>query len=146
MQTDDKKGLILLLVVLAVFAFGGDLLGPTVIGGNAPFKTDGRLCVLTIVEQDDTLPSEQDASIDATDSKSVRAWVLAQPKGEHLVIDVTDPPVKADQWVQDAYKVAKETKEFKTPWLIASNGSSGVNTPRPVNDEGTFALLKPLGK
>lgn len=145
MQTDDKKGLILLLVVLLAFTFGGDLLGPTV-GGNAPFKTDGRLCVLTIVEQDDILPSEQDTSIDATDSKSVRAWVLAQPNGEYDVIDVTDTPVKAEQWVQDAYKVAKESPGFKTPWLVASNGSKGVNTARPVNDEGTFTLLKPLGK
>lgn len=145
MQIDNKKGLVLLLLVGLLFAFGGDILGPTV-GGNAPFKTDGRLCVLTIVEQDDTLPSQQDVSIDATDSRSVRAWVLAQPNGQYSVIDVTDTPVKAEQWVQDAYKVAKETKEFKTPWLIASNGSRGVNVPRPVTDEETFTLLKPLGK
>lgn len=145
MQTDDKKGLIILLLLGLVLAFGGDILGP-VVGGNAPFKTDGRLCVLTIVEQDDILPSQQDVSIDATDTRSVRAWVLAQPNGQYSVIDVTDTPVKAEQWVQDAYKVAKETKEFKTPWLIASNGSRGVNVPRPVTDEETFTLLKPLGK
>lgn len=143
---ENKSGLVLLVIILLVFTFGGGrvTVGPTT---KAPFKTNG-LSVLIIEEVDDRikLSPKQLTAITSTDDKSVRYWVEQVQKGDFELLDVTDVPSRNTQWVQDAYKAAKEAKDFKTPWVIAANSTKGVNQPLGVDEFAILEALKPLGK
>lgn len=141
---ENNKGLWLLIIVAFVLLFGSKVDGP--VDSNAPFKTD-KLSVLILEETEVrvSLPLSQLAVLDASDDSSVRAWV-ANHQGEFRLLDVSQDPTRDSQWVQDAYKAAKEAKEFKTPWVVAANERSGVNQALPLDTEATKTLLKPLGK
>lgn len=141
---ENNKGLWLLILIAFVLLFGGNVSGP--ITSKAPFKTD-KLSVLILEETENrsSLSIGQLAVLDASDESSVRAWVVNN-SGEFRLLDTSDTPTRDAQWVQEAFKVAKETKEFKTPWIIAANATRGVNQTLPVDTDATKSLLNPLGR
>lgn len=141
----ENKNAWIAVLLLLVFTFGSGTGGVT---SKAPFTPlNGTVCCLVLDETEDrgSYTTDQLNVIDASDANSVKYLVETTFKGDFESLDVSTEPTKDLQWVQDAYKAAKATKDFKTPWVIAASKRGGFSTPLDT-EEHIKQLLQPLGK
>jgi hypothetical protein len=124
--------------------------GPGPDPGPAPIPTAG-FRVLMVYESGDlsTLPTKQ---LNVLYAQSVRDYLNSKCiKGEdgktpdYRIWDKDVDPSKDGKVWADALKTAKGAKDFKTPWLLVSNGKAGYNGPLPADVDTTLALLKKYG-
>jgi len=117
------------------------LLGAGGIGGSPPpFKTD-KLSVLVVEESADRVKytSDQLNVIQSTDAKSVKSAVESKG-GRFYVLDKDDGSAleKADDWVKEAFPVAKDKP---TPWAVGATPKKGFSAAVTAEDE----VLKKVG-
>ena len=127
---------------LMVLAFAWLLLsGGGIASAPPPFKAD-KLCVLIVHEGEDRDDGPKDLPLilNGQTPGTVRGIVSAAG-GEFRAVDVSNPPVRDAQWVQDAFTVSRQS----LPWIVASNGRRGVSAPLPATEAEAAALIAPLG-
>ena len=113
----------------------------------APIPADGyRVLIVYDAKQLSSLPKDQ---LNAMYSGDVRLFLNANcaagPDGktkEWRIWDVNENVSAVPKLWQDAHARAKGAKDFKAPWIIVSNGTTGFEGPLPANTDDLLTLLK----
>jgi hypothetical protein len=99
----------------------------------APIPQSG-LFVLVIHEPSAVLPAEQQAVIDSTVVRSL----VRDKKGQIRVFAPNADLANESKLWQDAMKRPRQS----LPWLIVSNGKTGIEGPLPANVDDAVAIIK----
>lgn len=143
---DDNRGLVVLLILIALFAFGGDgspLSPPPAPGDGFRFlaiRDEQEFPSLPKVQRDTWQTSEVERYLDA---KCVK--VGSTPEYRWFDDDYTAEQVKLAGGVwPEWYAVALRDSNGKRPWIVVSNGKSGVSQAYP-EDGKLLPILKKYG-
>lgn len=146
-----SEWLIVALVVWLIWAgLGGGGIVPL---PPAPIPGDGlRMLIVEETADRGKLPRPQAAILQSTrireylNSHCAKGADGKTPEWRQLDDDFTADQLKFEQpnFVK-AYADAKTASGGKTPWLVISNGSSGVSTPLPATEDEVLAELKNYG-
>lgn len=129
MKPSQYFGLLLILIAFAMDGVGG---------GSAPFPAD-KLSVLVIESSEarDDIPRSQATAIQST------LWrtYVEKAGGQWKALDDQTDITKADPWVKSAMAVKRDS----LPWLVISDGRTGVSKPLPQDLDTLLSELQKFG-